>query len=106
MFYHWGALNSELTKCVDLADKYGDDFFAKIDGVTNALDNVSAREWEIKGWLKRIVTDAIFCRSIHGSTMCFLPKAFARIRYSRDQGQHAGCHSILDRILLLVSGPT
>ncbi|KAH8085262.1 hypothetical protein HD553DRAFT_24927 [Filobasidium floriforme] len=29
----------------DTEDKYGDDFFAKIDGVTNALDNVAARQY-------------------------------------------------------------
>jgi hypothetical protein len=28
-----------------LADVYGDDFFAQIDGVTNALDNVAARQY-------------------------------------------------------------
>lgn len=34
--------------CRDLtADTYGDEFFAKIDGVTNALDNVLARELHV-----------------------------------------------------------
>jgi hypothetical protein len=34
----------EPTSIAYFVDKYGDEFFAKIDGVTNALDNVSARE--------------------------------------------------------------
>jgi ubiquitin-activating enzyme E1 len=28
-------------------DVYGDEFFASIDGVTNALDNVLAREYRV-----------------------------------------------------------
>lgn len=31
-------------KRADRVEQFGDDFFAKIDGVTNALDNVMARE--------------------------------------------------------------
>lgn len=29
----------------NFVDVYGDDFFAEIDGVTNALDNVAARKF-------------------------------------------------------------
>jgi hypothetical protein len=61
-----------------MADTYGDDFFAGIDGVTNALDNVLARE--SRGPVSR---DVLTNRSIHGQAMCVLPKAAVGIGDAR-----------------------
>ena len=61
-----------------VSDIYGDEFYATINGVTNALDNVKARTA-----LPLYRFDALtVLRIVHGSTLCVLQEAIARVRHS------------------------
>lgn len=56
---------------------YNDEFFESLDGVTNALDNIKARESRLGAITHCIRTEMVMARSVHGPTLRVLPKAVA-----------------------------
>jgi hypothetical protein len=73
---------------------FDDTFWANLDGVTNALDNVDARAFAL------LVTDA---RQIRRSSLRVLSQTLVGIRNARYKGQYASCRAIHDGIVLVVA---
>lgn len=58
---------------------YDDDFFEKLDGVANALDNVDARIYMDRRYLINFF--CVNCSYVLNMQMCLLPKAATGIWY-------------------------
>ena len=82
-------------------DIYNDEFFAGIDGVTNALDNVAARK---PSSAIIVVDDLTSSRAIYGQEVYHLREASAGIRDPRNEGQYASRASVHHGVLLFISG--
>ena len=84
-----------------LLDIYNDEFFAGIDGVTNALDNVAARKPSSSVLVVHCLTSY---RAIYGQEVYYLREASFGIGDPRDQGKYSGRASVHHGVLLFVSG--
>jgi len=85
---------------ISLPDIYGDEFFASIDGVTNALDNVKARTHRELLSCSQLMTSR--ARHVHGSTVCAVRETAAGVRHIGHQGQYPSCCATPHGIVQLV----
>jgi ubiquitin-activating enzyme E1 len=94
-----------LTTLTSESDVYGESFFASIDGITNALDNIKTRMLLLlRGYMYQSFTPC--CRSVHGSALCILRETSVGVRNSRHERKYASCDSALDRIICNITRPT
>jgi len=82
-------------------DIYNDDFFAGIDGVTNALDNVAARKPSPTIFVVDYFTP---CRAIHGQEVYHLRETSVGVGNPRNQGKYTSRASVHHGVILFVSG--
>lgn len=78
-------------------DIYGDEFFASIDGVTNALDNIKARKF------LTVVYENVFLLDIRQvciwtSAVCSMPNpSSSPVHWARRVTHKSSCHTLPSR---------